>query len=252
MLAGASEACVHPLALSGFARARSLSTNFNGVPGKASRPFDMRRDGFVIAEGAGMLVLEELNHARARGAHIYAEIAGAGESAEAHHMTKPRADGFGAVLAMKRALLDARVPPAQVDYINAHATGTDVGDRAENKAIKDVLMGHCKGLETAEAKSKTGDITLSSTKGSTGHLLGAAGSLEAIFTLMAMVDGVLPPTLNLDHVGDPGDHACEEHDAWGCNYVAKESQTKNVDIAMANSFGFGGTNATVCFKKFEG
>ncbi|KAI9728763.1 MAG: hypothetical protein M1828_002869 [Chrysothrix sp. TS-e1954] len=251
MLAGASEACIHPLALSGFARARSLSTGFNHAPEQASRPFDRRRDGFVIAEGAGVLILEELEHARVRGAHIYAEVAGAGESADAAHMTAPRADGFAAALAMKRALDDAKVVPGHVGYLNAHGTGTVVGDRAENRAIRDVLMGRFRGMGGTELKSVESEINVSSTKGATGHLLGAAGSVESIFTVMAISRGILPPTLNLDHVGDMGEAGRDAETGWDCNYVPKAAQERHVDVALTNSFGFGGTNASVCFKRYH-
>jgi 3-oxoacyl-[acyl-carrier-protein] synthase II len=179
MLAGGTEACIHPLALAGFSRARSLSTRHNASPERSSAPFDAARDGFVVAEGAAVLLLEDLAHARARGARVYAELRGYGCSADAHHMTAPRADGAGAVLAMKKALADAGVRPAQVDYVNAHATGTRAGDVAEARALQALMAGEHGHASEAE-------VTVSSTKGATGHLLGAAGALEALFSVLAI------------------------------------------------------------------
>ncbi|KAK8235399.1 3-oxoacyl-synthase-like protein [Phyllosticta capitalensis] len=237
MIAGGAESCIHPLAMAGFARARSLATDWNDAPHLASRPFDRSRAGFVIGEGAGVVVLEELEHAKARNAKIYAELKGYGLSADAHHMTAPRGDGEGPLRAMKRALKNAKLPPKAVDYINAHATSTLLGDAAENAAIKSLLLGH-------EGRTKASTINVSSTKGAIGHLLGAAGSVEAIFTILALHHGILPPTLNLDAPGDPPED-------FDCNYVAKTAQKKSIEVALSNSYGFGGTNASLCFSKFR-
>ncbi|KAF4553415.1 Beta-ketoacyl synthase-like protein [Elsinoe fawcettii] len=235
MVAGGAESCIHPLAIAGFARARSLSTNFNDSPQEASRPFDRRRDGFVIGEGAGVVVLEELEHAKARGARVYAEVKGYGLSSDAHHMTAPREDGEGPLLAMRKALKHAGLSPSAVNYINAHATSTLLGDAAENAAIKTFMLGD-HGLQ------KASDINVSSTKGAIGHLLGAAGAVEAIFTMLAVHENVLPPTINLDQAGDP-------RDKFDCNYVPKYAQQQEVKVALSNSFGFGGTNASLCLAK---
>ncbi|KAF2821355.1 3-oxoacyl-synthase-like protein [Ophiobolus disseminans] len=235
MVAGGAESCIHPLAISGFARARSLAIDWNDRPTEASRPFDKDRAGFVIGEGAGVVVLEELEHAKQRGARIYAEIAGYGLSSDAYHMTAPRADGQGPRLAMKHALRHAGLKPSVIDYINAHATSTSLGDAAENRAIKELLLGE-------EGKEKASDISISSTKGAIGHLLGAAGSVEAIFTVLGIHHNTLPPTLNLSNPGNPSQD-------FDCNYVAKTAQRKNITVALSNSFGFGGTNASLCFRK---
>ncbi|PVI06424.1 3-oxoacyl-synthase-like protein [Periconia macrospinosa] len=235
MVAGGAESCIHPLAISGFAKARSLATDWNDNPKEASRPFDRDRKGFVIGEGAGVVVLEELEHAKQRGAKIYGQVAGYGLSSDAFHMTAPREDGQGPRLAMKRALKHAGIKPSAVDYVNAHATSTPLGDAAENRAIKELLLGE-------EGKKNASEINVSSTKGAIGHLLGAAGSVEAIFTILALHNNVLPPTLNLQNAGDPpGD--------FGCNYVPNLAQQKEVNVAISNSFGFGGTNASLCFSK---
>lgn len=246
MLAGGSESCIHPLALSGFARAKSLATAWNAAPHLASRPFDRARAGFVMGEGAGVVVLEELDHARARGARIYAELAGYGLSADAHHITAPPADGAGAYNAMTRALIYAKRNPAQVDYVNAHATSTPLGDTAENRAVRRILLGE-HGHDSAS------DVNVSSCKGAIGHLLGAAGAVEAIFTVLAVAQDRLPPTLNLDNPGTPGKEGDgeEAQREWDCNYVPNVAQDKKVDVALSNSFGFGGTNASLCFTKLK-
>lgn len=237
MLAGGSESCIHPVALAGFCKARSLSTGFNETPEHASRPFDAGRDGFVMGEGAGILVLEELEHARERGAKIYAEVRGYGTSADAHHITAPPENGDGAYKAMKMALKHAKLKPMDVDYINAHATSTKMGDIAENRAIRTLLLG-----DGGYASSKS--INISSNKGQIGHLLGAAGAVEAIFAIKALETGILPPTANLRNPGKPK----EEFD---CNYVPVVAQEKKIKVALSNSFGFGGTNTSLCFAKFE-
>ncbi|CAI6337292.1 unnamed protein product [Periconia digitata] len=233
MVAGGAESCIHPLAISGFARARSLSTEWNDRPEESSRPFDRDREGFVIGEGAGVMVLEELEHAKQRGAKIYGQLAGYGLSSDAYHMTAPREDGQGPRLAMKHALRHAGIKPSAVDYINAHATSTLLGDAAENRAIKELLLGE-------EGKDSASEINISSTKGAIGHLLGAAGSVEAIFAILALHNNMLPPTLNLQNAGNPPEE-------FNCNYVANVAQQKEVNVALSNSFGFGGTNASLCF-----
>lgn len=235
MVAGGSESCIHPLAVAGFSRARSLATDWNDNPTEASRPFDRERAGFVIGEGAGVVVLEELEHAKKRGAKIYAELSGYGLSSDAYHMTAPREDGHGPFLAMKKALRHAGIIPSAVDYINAHATSTRLGDAAENRAIKTLLLGE-------NGKTKASEINVSSTKGAIGHLLGSAGSVEAIFTVLGLYHNTLPPTLNLNQPGDPADE-------FDCNYVPKIAQQKEINVALSNSFGFGGTNASLCFSK---
>lgn len=190
MIAGGAESCIHPLAVAGFARARSLATGFNDRPEKASRPFDRERNGFVIGEGAGVVVLEEAEHAKARGAQIYAEFPGYGLSSDAYHMTAPREDGQGPMLAMKHALRHAGILPKSVDYINAHATSTPLGDAAENRAIKQLLLGR-------EGKERASEINVSSSKGAIGHLLGAAGAVEAIFAILAIHE-VSSPSLGMN------------------------------------------------------
>ncbi|KAK3630104.1 Mitochondrial beta-keto-acyl synthase [Elasticomyces elasticus] len=233
MVAGGAESCIHPLAIAGFARARSLATAWNDAPSASSRPFDKDRAGFVIGEGAGIMVLEELEHAKARKANIYAEVRGYGLSSDAYHMTAPREDGEGAYLAMRQALRHASAKPEAVDYVNAHATSTILGDAAENTAIKRLLLG-------ADGKKHASEINVSGTKGAIGHLLGAAGAVEAIFTTLAIRDNVLPPTLNLDNLPE----------GFDCNYVPKVPQHQPVNLALTNSFGFGGTNASLCLAAY--
>ncbi|PWW75821.1 3-oxoacyl-synth [Tuber magnatum] len=232
MIAGGSEACIHPLGLAGFSRLKSLSSDSNSHPERSSRPFDRDRSGFVMGEGAGVLVLEELEHALTRGATPYAELRGYGLSSDAHHITAPPEDGGGAYLSMKRALQHARIKPRDVGYINAHATSTLLGDAAENRAIKRLMLGE-------DGHGKASDVNVSSSKGAIGHLLGAAGAVEAIFAIKALNEGLLPPTLNLENT-------TEEFD---CNYVPLKTQSRKVDVAISNSFGFGGTNASLCFTK---
>jgi len=225
MVAGGSAATVSPLAIGGFCSARALSTR-NDDPATASRPWEKGRDGFVLGEGAGVLVLEELEHARARGARIYAEIAGYGMSADAHHMTAPSADGDGAHRCMLNALKDARANPDDVDYINAHGTSTQLGDLAETIAVKRSFGSHASKL------------AVSSTKSMTGHLLGAAGGVEAVFTILAIRDQVAPPTMNLV---EP-DPECD------LDYVPNQARKMPIRLALSNSFGFGGTNGTLVFR----
>ncbi|KAJ9657065.1 Mitochondrial beta-keto-acyl synthase [Neophaeococcomyces mojaviensis] len=234
MVAGGAESCIHPLAIGGFARSRSLATDFNETPESSSRPFDKDRAGFVIGEGAAVLILEELEHARARKANIYAEILGYGCSADAHHITAPRENGAGALQAMRRALKQAQIAPSEVDYINAHATSTSLGDAAENAAIKTLLLGEA-------GKSSVGEINVSSTKGAIGHLLGAAGAVEALFSVLAIRDSIMPPTLNLEN----------RTTEFDCNYASKVAQERKTNVALTNSFGFGGTNASLCFRKYD-
>ncbi|KAG5963595.1 hypothetical protein E4U56_002630 [Claviceps arundinis] len=230
MVAGGSEACIHPLTFAGFGRARSLATVYNHDPPSACRPFDAQRNGFVVAEGAAVLILEELEHAKARGARVYAEIKGYGLSGDAHHMTAPREDGRGAFLAMKRALKHAQIKPCEVDYINAHATGTQVGDVAEAVAMHRLMLGE-------DGKQSESQVTVSSTKGSVGHLLGAAGAIEALFAVLSIYEGAIPATRNL-HKPDVG---------FDFNFVPWTAQQKKVRVAMSNSFGFGGTNSSLVF-----
>ncbi|KAK3296084.1 thiolase-like protein [Chaetomium fimeti] len=234
MVAGGAESCIHPLTFAGFGRSRSLSTAYNHDPSASCRPFDADRSGFVVAEGAAVVVLEELEHAKRRGARILAELKGYGCSGDAHHMTAPREDGSGALSAMKKALKNAGVKPGQVDYINAHATGTQVGDAAETMAIRTLMMGE----EGVDDESK---ITTSSTKGAIGHLLGAAGAIEAVFSILAITENAVPPTLNL----------CKPDVGAQFNFVPHEAQQKEVKVAVSNSFGFGGTNASLVFSELD-
>ena len=226
MVAGGAEKGSSPLGLGGFAAARALSTR-NDDPQAASRPWDKDRDGFVLADGAGAVVLEEYEHAKARGATIYAELAGFGMSDDAYHITSPAEGGDGAMRAMRNALRNAGVEPEQVDYINAHGTSTQMGDVAEAMAVKTLFGDHAYNL------------AVSSTKSMVGHLLGAAGAVEAIFSILAMRDSVAPPTINLDNP----DEGCD------LNFVANQAQERTIQYALSNSFGFGGTNGTLLFKK---
>ena len=222
MIAGGAEMASTPLGIAGFVSSRALSTNDN--PAEASRPWDQDRDGFVLSDGAGALVLEELEHAKSRNANIYAELVGFGMSSDAYHMTAPPESGDGAALAMSNALSDAKLNPDEVDYINAHGTSTPLGDIAETKAIKKVFSN---------------PPVISSTKSMTGHTLGAAGALESIFSILALHDQIIPPTINL-HNQDP---ECD------LDYNANQARDKEVNVVMNNSFGFGGTNSTLVFKK---
>ena len=226
MVAGGAESTITPLTVGGFAQARALSTR-NDDPATSSRPWDKDRDGFVLGEGAGVLVLEEYEHAKKRGAMIYGELAGFGMSADAYHMTAPCEDGDGAVRSMNNALRNAHLNPEQVDYINAHGTSTPLGDLAETIAVKRCLGAHA---------SK---VAMSSTKSMTGHLLGAAGGVEAVFTALAIRDQVAPPTINI-FSQDP---QCD------LDYVANVARPMRIQVALSNSFGFGGTNGTLVFRK---
>ncbi|HSF47744.1 MAG TPA: beta-ketoacyl-ACP synthase II [Burkholderiales bacterium] len=228
MIAGGAEATISPLAMGGFAAARALSTR-NDDPETASRPWDIDRDGFVLGEGAGVLVLEELDHAKARGARIYAEIAAYGMSADAHHMTAPPEDGDGARRCMVNALKNGGCNPEQVDYINAHGTSTPLGDIAETIAINRCFGDHAKR------------IAVSSTKSMTGHLLGAAGGIEAVFCVLAITDQVAPPTINLFNQ----DPQCD------LDYVPNTAREMKINVVLSNSFGFGGTNGTLGFRRLK-
>ena len=227
MIAGGTEAAICRLGIAGFAAARALSTKFNDTPEKASRPWDRDRDGFVMGEGAGVVVLEELEHAKKRGAKIYAEIVGYGMSGDAHHITAPAENGDGAFRCMQMAFRRAGMSPDEIDYINAHGTSTPLGDEIELGAVKR-LFG-----------SAADSVSMSSTKSSIGHLLGAAGAAEAIFSILAIKNGIVPPTLNLDNPSEGCDIDLVPH-------VAKE---RTVGAALSNSFGFGGTNASLIFRK---
>eukprot|EP00878_Enallax_costatus_P016015 GHUV01016791.1.p1 GENE.GHUV01016791.1~~GHUV01016791.1.p1 ORF type:complete len:312 (+),score=60.18 GHUV01016791.1:404-1339(+) len=228
MLAGATEACIDAISLGGFCRLKALSTGYNDTPEKASRPFDAGRDGFVMGEGAAVVVLEELQHAQARGAHMYAEVRGYGMSGDGHHITAPHPEGVGASLAMQRAMRGSGVSPDQVCYINAHATSTPVGDEIEQQAIMNVF-----GDEAVHR------LFVSSTKGATGHLLGAAGAVEAAFTVLALKHGIAPPTCNLE----------QPKPALLPQLVAGKAAElpQGARALMCNSFGFGGTNASILF-----
>ncbi|MCJ1417818.1 hypothetical protein MMC32_004163 [Xylographa parallela] len=237
MVAGGAESCIHPLAVTGFERSKSLTITSNDAPHNASRPFNQDRDGFVIGEGAGVVVLEELQHALARKAYIYAHLASYATTSDAHHITHPPPDGSGAYRAMRRALSTAQILPSKVDYINAHATSTPLGDSAENAAIATLMMGEG-GLE----KGTEQEVCVSSIKGALGHLLGGAGAVEAVASVLAIRDNIVPPTLNL---------TSPDRAEFKFNYVPLKAQDRKVDLVLTNSFGFGGTNACLCFKRFE-
>jgi len=226
MVAGGAESTVSPLGMGGFCSARALSTR-NDDPQRASRPWDKDRDGFVLGEGAGVMVLEEYEHAKARGARIYAEVVGYGRSADAFHMTQPAEDGDGAMRCMQNALKNAGLKPEDVQYVNAHGTSTPLGDKGETMAIKRCFGDHAKRL------------VVNSTKSMTGHLLGAAGGIEAVFSTLAIYHQISPPTINLDSPGE------------GCDldYCAHTARPMKIDVAMSNSFGFGGTNGSLAFKR---
>ena len=227
MVAGGAEAAVNELGIAGFCASRALSTAFNDDPPGASRPWDRDRDGFVMGEGAGVVVLEELEHAKARGAKIYAEVCGYGMSGDAHHITAPSEGHDGAFRAMKAAFRNGGLQPGDVQYINAHGTSTPLGDDLELQAVERMF-----GDDASQ-------VAMSSTKSATGHLLGAAGAVESIFSILAIRDGVVPPTLNLDN---PSRESAIDR-------VPKQAQERKVDIALSNSFGFGGTNASILFKR---
>lgn len=226
---GGTEACINTVSLGGFAAARALSSGFNDTPALASRPFDMMRDGFVMGEGAGVLVIESLSHALARGAEPLAELVGYGTTADAYHVTSGLEDGSGAARAMQIAIHQAGISPNDIQHLNAHATSTPLGDRGEIEAIKTVF-------------GSTAGIAVSGTKSATGHLLGAAGGLEAIFTILALRDQVAPPTLNLNAPDPAGD---------GIDFVANKSRPVQMDYAITNGFGFGGVNASALFRRWN-
>ena len=229
MVCGGSEKASTPMGLGGFSALKALSTR-NDEPEKASRPWDKERDGFVLGDGAGIVVLEELEHAKKRGAKIYAEFAGFGMSSDAHHMTAPCPDGSGAALAMKNAIADAGISPDMVDYVNAHGTSTPQGDIGEIRGMRSVFGDAIK------------DVRISSTKSMTGHLLGAAGAIESIFSILAAKENIAPPTINLDNPDD---------ECAGLNLVPNVAQEAEINYALSNSFGFGGTNSSIMFKKFK-
>ncbi|WP_051630230.1 beta-ketoacyl-ACP synthase II [Afifella pfennigii] len=229
MVAGGTESPLNRVSVAGFAACRALSTGFNDEPKRASRPYDRDRDGFVMGEGAGIVVLEELEHAKARGARIYAEVVGYGMSGDAYHITAPAEDGDGAYRCMDAALKRAEVTPEGIDYVNAHGTSTPLGDEIELRAVERLMGAH------------SPQVTMSSTKSAIGHLLGAAGAVEAIFSILTIRDGIVPPTINLDNpsVNTPID------------LVPHQAKEKKVDVCLSNSFGFGGTNASLVFRRFH-
>jgi 3-oxoacyl-[acyl-carrier-protein] synthase II len=227
MVAGGAEKATAPTTMAGFASMKALSAR-NEDPAAASRPWDKDRDGFVLSDGAAVIVLESLDHARARGANIYCELVGFGMSADASHMTSPAENGCGAARSMRVALADAELPVTAVDYINAHGTSTPLGDVAETEAIKTVFGHHASTL------------CVSSTKSMIGHALGAAGAIEAVISILALQNDIAPPTINLENP----DEGCD------LNYVAQAAQARDINVVLSNSFGFGGTNGTVIFKSF--
>ena len=228
MLVGGAEMSTSPVGLGGFCAARALSTR-NDAPEKASRPWDKDRDGFVLSDGAGIMVLEEMEHAKNRGANIYAEVSGFGMSGDAHHITSPAPGGYGAVLCMRNALLSAGMSPHDVDYINAHGTSTQAGDIAETEAIKTVFSNNAK------------ELAVSSSKSMIGHLLGASGAAEAIISVLTLKDQVISPTINLDNP----DEGCD------LDYVPHTAREQEINVVLSNSFGFGGTNGSLIFSKFS-
>ncbi len=228
MVAGGTESACTRFGIAGFCAMRALSTNYNDQPEKASRPWDQNRDGFVLSEGAGVLILEEYEHAKKRSAKIYSEIVGYGLSGDAYHPTAPASDGDGGFRAMQMALDNATLNPEEINYINAHGTSTPLGDEIEFNAVKRLFLNYCDNL------------VMSSTKSSTGHLLGASGAIEAIFSILSIRDGIAPPTLNLDNISE---------NCLGINLVPKTSLEKTINCTLSNSFGFGGTNVSLIFKK---
>lgn len=231
MVAGGAEASITPIGMAGFSQARALATKFNDTPTAASRPWDQDRDGFVMGEGAGVVVLESLEHAQARGAEIYAEVVGYGLAGDAHHVTAPAPDGRGGYRAMEAALRNGKLNAGEIDYINAHGTSTPLGDEIEFAAVKRLMGDHA------------GNIAMSSTKSAIGHLLGAAGAVEALFAIQSIRTGVVPPTLNLDNPSE----SCV-----GIDLVAHTAQERKVTTALSNSFGFGGTNASIVMREYNG
>ncbi len=229
MVAGGAESPLNRLAIAGFSACRALSTGFNETPSKASRPYDRDRDGFVMGEGAGIVVLEEYEHAKRRGAKIYAEVVGYGMSGDAYHITSPSENGDGAFRCMSAALKRAGLTPADVDYVNAHGTSTPLGDEIELKAFERL------------AGNSAANISMSSTKSAIGHLLGAAGSVEAIFSVLAIRDQIAPPTLNLDNPSVE----------TALDLVPHVARKREINVALSNSFGFGGTNASLVFRRLE-
>jgi 3-oxoacyl-[acyl-carrier-protein] synthase II len=227
MVAGGAESCVNRIALAGFAACRALATNFNDAPEKGSRPYDKDRDGFVMGEGAGILVLEDYERAKARGAHIYGEIVGYGMSGDAYHITAPSEDGDGGYRCMQMAVKRAGISPSDIDYVNAHGTSTPLGDEIELGSVTRLMGNHAS------------EVSMSSTKSAIGHLLGAAGSVEAIFSLLAIRDNVAPPTINLDNPSVES----------AIDLVPHKPRQRKIDIALSNSFGFGGTNASLIFRR---